>query len=949
METALSCIRLSEVLCEAGFLSCGRPNVGHRKNETLKCSFRDGIRRSTNTERPLLHLFRHNWRQSALRLQSGVGKYSLSRRDGKRETVLVRAKSSPPDMLSPESLEQHCLINENTSKVIQESEYTLREVLVKLRNGGPGDGKIVCPPSMSAKDRRRAHEIAERLGLGHVSVGQGKQRCFTAWRLSAAERLTVFRKLLDVEEAASRASFALDQPLQSWKELEAQGILLHKASVVEKEAASFGRERWVLEDGIGSEREGHVSRFAQRARPGMAIRLAEKDPLGNWIVSEGQPPGRVTWSRGGKLCLVFDYPPNSSDEIREVCVLRVPDSTSFDKMRSVIGDCERAENGMKMLLNALLEEGIRCVSGSSPSNKLNRGASKVTTSTTTECQENDTEREQHFDKGLNAEQCAAVKLCTEDCESPVVLIHGPFGTGKTRTLVEVVLQQVKSGRRVLACAASNAAVDNLALALLTADPSIPLARAGVTERVASAVATHTLETLQDAQPEAAIAKRLRKEAYSMHLTAQKWTRAGDGGERRRKARKEVNALYKDARRLEQVCAASVLSRTKVLCGTLTGFASSLQDLGNSEDTHFDCVIVDEASQVITPALLLVLPHLKYPENFVNSSRSPLLVLAGDHQQLPPTVLSEDVDEKGGGLEATLFEELMERDGGGLGTRLEELVSSADSWDPAKVAILRQAHIIATGVDKAVQPVVQRSNMGSISAALRQQYRMPAQLMAFPSAAFYGAELVARHRAPESVVSESKEMFAILDRGLLLEVIDTAGAGFEEEKNGESSARHVRSSMALEIYSVSNSGQADLTARVVRELLRSHAHSAGDIGVVTPYSAQVTLLRELMAEEVKAGLEIDSVDAFQGREKNTIVLDTVRSNIDGTVGFLSDFHRLNVGITRARQKLVVIGDSATLSTDQIWALFFEWVSEYRDRPETRIRYRSVFELSDEDGW
>lgn len=90
---------------------------------------------------------------------------------------------------------------------------------------------------------------------------------------------------------------------------------------------------------------------------------------------------------------------------------------------------------MKMLLNALLEEGIRCVSGSSPSNKLNRGASKVTTSTTTECQENDTEREQHFDKGLNAEQCAAVKLCTEDCESPVVLIHGPFGTGKTRTLV----------------------------------------------------------------------------------------------------------------------------------------------------------------------------------------------------------------------------------------------------------------------------------------------------------------------------------------------------------------------------------------------------------------------------------------------------------------------------------------------------------------------------------
>ncbi|CAM6101136.1 unnamed protein product [Calypogeia fissa] len=114
--------------------------------------------------------------------------------------------------------------------------------------------------------------------------------------------------------------------------------------------------------------------------------------------------------------------------------------------------------------------------------------------------------------------------------SLVVLIHGPFGTGKTRTLVEVVRQQVKAGRRVLVCAASNAAVDNMVQALLTGD-----SRAGLTERVSSSVAAYTLEALQDAQPEAAIPRRLRKEAYSMQLAAEKWTGAARGGEKRRSA------------------------------------------------------------------------------------------------------------------------------------------------------------------------------------------------------------------------------------------------------------------------------------------------------------------------------------------------------------------------------------------------------------------------------
>ncbi|KAL3679941.1 hypothetical protein R1sor_022897 [Riccia sorocarpa] len=945
MGTSFKYLQCSEIFS----LPQGSANSRRRSIEAIRCRAR-----SAETKiHSLSHLFQEQRirpRQSDLHQSRNFGHAILRKRVPHKSVQSLKASL----VATLDTLESTCEKYDN----VQGSETSLRELLVKLRNQGSGDGKLILPATTTARKRRRAHEIAERLGLGHVSVGQGKERCFTAWRLTVAERLEILRKLLDTEEAASRASFALDQLGQSWKVLEAQGLLLYKASVLEKEASSFGRERWTLEDGIGAERAGHVARFAQRARPGVAIRIAVKDADGSWIVAEGQPPGRVAWSRDGKLALVFDYPPTTTDESREVSVLLVPDSTSFDRMRSVIGECGRAEKGMKWLLNAFLGDGISFASGVSLSKET---SSKNASSPACGEEENAYQRAELFDKGLNAEQRAAVQLCTRSSTSPVVLIHGPFGTGKTRTLVEVVLQQVKMGRRVLVCAASNAAVDNMALALLRADPSIPLARAGVTERVATSVAAHTLEALQEAQPEAAVARKLRREAYSMQLTAQKWTRAADGGDRRRTARKEANALFKDARRLEQVCAAAVLSRTKVLCGTLTGFASSLRDFGNHEDARFDCVVVDEASQVITPALLLVLPHLKYPDNVASGAAFPIVVMAGDHQQLPPTVLSDDVDDKGGGLGAILFEELMERDGGGLGTRLEELTATSELWDLARLSVIEQAHTIATGIGASPSSNMERLTAGSISAALRQQYRMPSQLMAFPSAAFYGGELIAMHSSSEKLVSTADTLFVnstihssfgpwqLLDPGCLLEVIDTAGAGFEEERSDDTRRNLSRSNAALDVYSTSNPGQANLTARVVRELITSKQCSEGEIGVVTPYSAQVILLKQLMAENVKAGLEIDSVDAFQGREKDMIIFDTVRSNIDGTVGFLSDFHRLNVGMTRARQKLIVIGDSATLSTDKIWALFFEWVAVYRERSETRIRYRSVFEIPGEDGW
>ena len=113
-------------------------------------------------------------------------------------------------------------------------------------------------------------------------------------------------------------------------------------------------------------------------------------------------------------------------------------------------------------------------------------------------------------------------------------------------------------------------------------------------------------------------------------------------------------------------------------------------------------------------------------------------------------------------------------------------------------------------------------------------------------------------------------------------------------------------------------------------------AAGEIGVITPYSAQSTLLGQALADLVDVGLEVDSVDGFQGREKSAIIFSAVRSNSNGEVGFLADERRLNVALTRAKKKLIVVGDSATLSSDSTWRTLF-------DDAVARGAHRSVFEI------
>jgi hypothetical protein len=437
-----------------------------------------------------------------------------------------------------------------------------------------------------------------------------------------------------------------------------------------------------------------------------------------------------------------------------------------------------------------------------------------------------------LDARLNDDQRRAVGLALSPM--PVVLVHGPFGTGKTRTLVEIVRLLVQAGQSVLCVAASNAGVDHLALELLARDPALPLLRLGRAARShpglgPALIDTHLAAVSEFAKLTAALERTLEvrtahPDNVQLAQLLDRWTR--------------------DLREARQRFVRSRLTSFRVVCGTLTGIQGDLGTVAGS--VRFDAAVVDEASQAVTPAL------------FFAACFARRAILAGDHCQLPPTVLSREAEA--GGLARSGFESLM--------------------------------------------------RAGAVpSHMLTVQYRCNETLMAFPSERFYGGRLRAH---------DGNRAISLADAGLALspppgsrldaaiELLDTSGRGFAERRDASGS--------------VANPGEADLAVAAVAALAAAGLPGR-DIGVITPYAAQARLLRERLAD--LGDVEVDTVDAFQGREKEAIVISCVRSNPDGKVGFVDDERRINVMLTRARRRLVVIGDAKTLGSVPAWAGFFAW--------------------------
>ncbi len=451
--------------------------------------------------------------------------------------------------------------------------------------------------------------------------------------------------------------------------------------------------------------------------------------------------------------------------------------------------------------------------------------------------------EQALDAGLNESQQAAVRFALSS--SDVALIHGPPGTGKTTTVVELIRREVRRGHRVLVCAPSNTAVDNLLEKLV--ERGVDAVRLGHPARVTPALRAHTLDLLVEDHPDFLLARKMMKEALKLFREADRRTRAKPAPGARQEARREAKSLLADARKWEDQAAANILDTARVLCATTTGLDGSM--LGGR---RFDLAVIDEACQSTEPG------------SWIPLLRCDRVVLAGDHCQLPPTVVSKEAAAEG--FHRSLFERVL-------------------------------------------------ADLGpEVSRRLTVQYRMHRSIMEFSSREFYDSELTADAAVRDHLLAELPGVLATPLTLTPIDFIDTAGASFDEgvEPDGESRQ---------------NPREAALVCLQIRHLLDAGL-PPNDIAVIAPYAAQVRRLRELLP---LPALEIDSVDGFQGREKEAVVISLVRSNPEGEIGFLADVRRMNVALTRARRKLIVIGDSATLAGHPFYRRMiehFEGLGAYR---------------------
>ncbi|HEV8062631.1 MAG TPA: AAA domain-containing protein [Gemmataceae bacterium] len=422
----------------------------------------------------------------------------------------------------------------------------------------------------------------------------------------------------------------------------------------------------------------------------------------------------------------------------------------------------------------------------------------------------------------------------------LAIIHGPPGTGKTTAVVELIRQAVLRGDKVLACAPSNMAVDNLLERLVAAGERA--VRLGHPARVLPTLQEHTLDLMVEAHSDMRLARKFSKEAYALFRKAGKFTRARPEPGARRDMRQEGRSLLTEARRLESQAVEWVLDSATVLCSTTTGLDSEV--LGQR---RFNLAVIDEAAQSTEPGCWIPL------------SRCDRVVLAGDHCQLPPTVLSRDAVAEGYSV-----------------SMLERL---GDLYGP------------------------------QITRLLKVQYRMNEAIMTFSSSEFYNLELEAHPSVATRRLCDLSGVRAIPLTEEPVHFIDTAGAGFDDQVEPNGSSRL-------------NPEEARLVAEKVQTLLQAGLEPT-EIAVIAPYSAQVRLLREQLS---MPGLEVDSVDGFQGREKEAVVISLVRSNREGDIGFLADVRRMNVALTRARRLLVVVGDSATLACHPFYQRLLTYFEE-----------------------
>lgn len=437
----------------------------------------------------------------------------------------------------------------------------------------------------------------------------------------------------------------------------------------------------------------------------------------------------------------------------------------------------------------------------------------------------------------------------------LAIVHGPPGTGKTTTLVQAIKALTEQGnKKILVVAPSNTAVDLLSEKL--ADEGLNVLRVGNPARVSEKLISLTLDSKVSQHQSVKEIKKLRKQANEFRDMAHKYKRSFGRAEReqRKLLFAEARNIMKQVEQTEQYIVDDLLNRAQVITATPVG-----ANHYTVRHLQYDIAVIDEAGQALEPSCWI--PVLKARK----------LVMAGDHCQLPPTIISDEAAKKG--LNKTLMEKNVQ-------------------LHPEAVVLLEE------------------------------QYRMHESIMQYASAIFYDNKLKANSAVAGHLLFET-------DDPLLF--IDTAGCGFEEK---------------LEGTSTSNPEEAAFLLRHLSGMMETLQEKKGkekfpSVAVISPYREQVRILKDLLQHnaslvQVKEHISINTIDGFQGQERDIVYISLTRSNPDNRIGFLSDIRRMNVAMTRARKKLVVVGDSGTLSQFPFYAGFIA-------HAERKDGYKSAWEF------
>ncbi|MBR6036936.1 MAG: AAA family ATPase [Bacteroidaceae bacterium] len=432
----------------------------------------------------------------------------------------------------------------------------------------------------------------------------------------------------------------------------------------------------------------------------------------------------------------------------------------------------------------------------------------------------------------------------------VAVVHGPPGTGKTTTLVEAIYETLHRETQVLVCAQSNMAVDWISEKLV--DHGVPVLRIGNPSRVNDKMLSFTYERKFESHPD-------YPELWSIRKTIRQIRENRKRGDN---VHQKIARLRDRAAEIEMVINAQLFDEARVVACTLVGSANKLL-----VRHKFSTLFIDEAAQALEPAC------------WIATRRASRIILAGDHQQLPPTIKCYEAMKQG--LGKTLMERIVEN-------------------QPEAVTLLQV------------------------------QYRMNDAIMKFSSDWFY-------HGQVES--DESVKHRSVLDWEYPIQWID--GQEMLQQVNEELKEEERLDIDFTEQFIGENHGRINKAeAELVLTTLRNYIDKIGqkrflderlDVGIISPYKVQTQHLRQQIRrrEEFKPYrqvISVNTVDGFQGQERDIILISLVRSNENGQIGFLSDLRRMNVAMTRARMKLIIFGDKTTLQHHAFYRQLIRYVEQ-----------------------